>query len=885
DVADAADAPAALPRADYIRVQTYFANGEFDAALRMVESAREGYVALRMTPQALRTDAGKMALLLEIGRYQEALDVGWAVLEDLAGVGGLDSEPTREESDLLAAIVHQNLGGCYEHMGDYEEALAAWALAKELYQGLGLSERVGEMNDSQGVVLRYLGRGNEALRAHEAAAAVFERADLKLSHATALGNIGEAHLQLGNYTKGLRAFERARRLLDSLDARVDKHILLLDTANTYLALNLYPEALSAYREADQLLQDAGMTYERARCLWGMGSALIAVSEFESAGRVLAEAADLFSAVDNAPLLSGVLLEQASLLAACGDRKAALATARRALALVSEGDWPVQQFYAYLRLADLLPDEAEPHLLAAQRLAGRLTLPQLQYRLNERLGHLRRLQGRGEEARALLEQAVDDLERLRGAVAQDAIRASFLRDKTAAYEDLLRLRLDREGQENLKDALAVAEQAKSRALVDLIAGVADGGPVELADPALKGSIETLQSELNAIYGKLLGGRQGSDDGRTTTLPKLHERAAELEQEISRLRLQAAAGSSSSPFVSPVQSVDALDLLPPDTALIAYHVIGDEIMAFVGVRGRVRVVRNLCTVKDVQRLLRKLATQWARFRAGQDFARRHMRLLERSTRQVLAMLYDGLVAPLDLGPEKLWAHEAPDVGGRVPRLAFVPHGPLHQVPFHALFDGERYLIERFEVSYGPSATVYALCQRREQGVNRNGAMVFGVEDSTIPAALAEAHAVARHLPGAEVRTGEGATIEALRAGAPRSAILHLACHGIFRSDNPMFSALKLHDGWLAAVDVLGLDLPGSLVVLSACESGRSEVVGGDELLGLTRAFLGTGAGTLVVSLWLVQDETTASLMESWYGRMHDGVGRAAALRAAQLEVKKR
>nr|MBA3585642.1 CHAT domain-containing protein [Gemmatimonadota bacterium] len=147
------------------------------------------------------------------------------------------------------------------------------------------------------------------------------------------------------------------------------------------------------------------------------------------------------------------------------------------------------------------------------------------------------------------------------------------------------------------------------------------------------------------------------------------------------------------------------------------------------------------------------------------------------------------------------------------------------------------------------------------------------------------VSKRLPGARLCVGEEATVEALRGAAPGSGTLHLACHGLFRSDNPMFSALKLHDGWLTAADVMNLDLPGALVTLSACESGRSGVIGGDEILGLTRAFLGTGAATLVVSLWLVQDDTTAELMSIWYGRLRGGEKPATALRAAQLEVKDR
>jgi CHAT domain-containing protein len=162
-------------------------------------------------------------------------------------------------------------------------------------------------------------------------------------------------------------------------------------------------------------------------------------------------------------------------------------------------------------------------------------------------------------------------------------------------------------------------------------------------------------------------------------------------------------------------------------------------------------------------------------------------------------------------------------------------------------------------------------------------MSVPDPLIPAVTQEARAVARHLPGAEVLSDGRATTHALRSASSGCDVLHLACHGLFRSDNPMFSSLKLHDGWLTAADVMQLDLAGALVTLSACESGRNEVLGGDELVGLTRAFLGVGASTLVVSLWVVQDETTASLMEKYYERLRDGAGPAEALRAAQLAIK--
>ena len=878
DLADRAAAPATVPRASYIRTQTYLANGELGAALSMAEAAHAGYIACGKNLEALRTHVGRMSVLLELGLYREALDAGQVVLDALHGRGELGITPTRQQSDLLTALVHQNRGGCYEYMGLYEEALAAYAAAEGRYRVLGMTERLGEILDNRGAILLLLGRGKEALAAHEAAAAIFAAAGLTLSHAKALSNIGEANRQLADYRRSLDAFERARRLYDSLGALADKGLLLIDTAGAYLELNLYAEALAAYQKAHALLRHTGMVHDRARALCGIGSTLIARSEFEEAEPALVEAADLFAAADNAPLLSGVMLEQAALQEARGDHGAAVATVKRALSLVSERDWSVQRVYAHLRLADLLlpdPSEAESHLLEASRLAERLALPHLRYRLNERLGSLRRLQGRDEEARVLLEAAVDDIERLRGTVAHETMRASFLQDKTTAYEELLKLHLARGGEKGSHSAFAIAERAKSRALVDLLTGVVQGSATP-ADDAAEGRIRNLQSDLNVTYTRMFGGND--DDGHGRPLPDLRGRAVELEREISHLRLRAAATSD---LFAPPEASDSFQHLPSDVTLLAYHLVGDEIVTFFQGQGGIRVVRNPGSAATVARLVQQLDVQWDRLGTGREFAERHMALLERLTQRVLTSLYKELIEPL----EPLLKETADQTSDRTVasrKLVIVPHGLLHRVPFHALFDGGSYLLERFEVSYAPSAKVYSLCQGRiPRGFDK--ALVLGVADPSIPAVAEETQAVVQHLPAAELLRDQQATVEALRLKVPGCGVLHLACHGMFRVDNPMFSSLKVGDGWLAASDVIGLDLAGALVTLSACESGRNEVYAGDELMGLTRAFLGAGATTLVASLWLVQDETTAKLMENWYKHLSEGVGGATALRNAQLALK--
>jgi tetratricopeptide (TPR) repeat protein len=877
DMADRADAPAAVPRAAYISLKTHAENGEFDAALRMARAAHDGYVALGKNLEALRTHVGRMSALLELGRYGEALEAGQLVLDSLDGAGELDVAPTEEQSKLLAALVHQNRGLCYEYTGHYEEALDAYAAAEERYRALGMTERLGEILDNRGAILLHLGRGNEALAAHEAASILFAKAGLTLSHAKALSNVGEANRQLANYTHSLDAFEQARCLLRPLEAFHEECFILRNTADTYLELNLYSEALNAYEEVNGWLRDVGISHDRARTLWGMGSTLVALSDLKAAERALDAAAEKFAAADNAPMLSGVMLEQASVLAAREDLEAALERAQRALELASEKGWLVGQVYAHLRLSDLLlPDvaRAEPHLLMAQKLADRLYLPHLRFRLNERLGHLRRLQDRNEEARVLLEAATEEIERFRGTIAQEAMRASFLRDKTAAYEDLMLLHLAREDEEGVWRAFAVAEKAKSRALVDLLTGVVDRVPAASMAPELEDRLLDLQADLNATYNRLLGFTE--EDKRETLIPDLQKRAVELERKISRLRLHAP---SSDPFADPISFADVQEQLPSDVALLTYHIAGDEIMAFVNAGDEIRVARNLGSVGVAAELLQQLAIQWDRFRVGPEFVRQHMALLERSTRQILTRLYNVLVAPLEEILEEMGGRMST---GAPEKMVIVPHGLLHQIPFHALFDGERYLLERFEISYAPSARVYSLCQQQPPRAS-DRALVMSVTDPLIPAVTEEARAVARHLPGAEVLSDEKATTYALQSASSGCYVLHLACHGLFRADNPMFSSLKLHDGWLTAADVMQLDLSGTLVTLSACESGRNEVLAGDELIGLTRAFLGVGASTLVVSLWLVQDEATASLMEKYYERLRDGAGPAQALRAAQLAIK--
>lgn len=311
------------------------------------------------------------------------------------------------------------------------------------------------------------------------------------------------------------------------------------------------------------------------------------------------------------------------------------------------------------------------------------------------------------------------------------------------------------------------------------------------------------------------------------------------------------------------------LGAETALVEFAMLDDEWLAFVVTQDGLEVFEHLGSEAEVEAALTQFRFQIDALRYGAAGIRKHLPMLIERVRHPLQTLYDLLLRPL-----------ADKLGAR--RLAIVPHRALYYVPFHALHDGANYLVERYEVCYEPSAVVLRHCLARPQR-SWQRALLLGVADEQTPRVRDEIEAVAPLFPESVTLLDEQATLAALYEHAPRADVLHLACHGQFRPDNPLFSSLRLKDGWLNMRDAYRLDLQQcGLVTLSACETGMSAVAPGDELIGLARGFFSTGAPSLLLSLWTVDDEATAILMTDFYSRLRAGEIPAAALRHAQLQL---
>ncbi len=205
-------------------------------------------------------------------------------------------------------------------------------------------------------------------------------------------------------------------------------------------------------------------------------------------------------------------------------------------------------------------------------------------------------------------------------------------------------------------------------------------------------------------------------------------------------------------------------------------------------------------------------------------------------------------------------------------------------HALHDGENYLIDQFSISYSPSASIFAMCQSSPAHTTGE-ALIMGIADAQAPSILDEVTALKNILPDAQLFVGEQATQAVLEEHGPRSRIVHIATHGYFRQDNPMFSSIRLGDSYLSLYDLYHLKLPVELVVLSCCATGLNVIKPGDEQIGLVRGLLQAGAKSMVLSLWDVHDASTKEFMVTFYKEMQPGGSISPALRSAMLQLRQK
>ncbi|HEY0167697.1 MAG TPA: CHAT domain-containing protein [Jatrophihabitans sp.] len=224
----------------------------------------------------------------------------------------------------------------------------------------------------------------------------------------------------------------------------------------------------------------------------------------------------------------------------------------------------------------------------------------------------------------------------------------------------------------------------------------------------------------------------------------------------------------------------------------------------------------------------------------------------------------------------------LAGDASRVLLAPDGLAHALPWIAVLRRAGWKVA--ENGAPALTTVPALGLVRFLGrgrVSSTQALVVGDPSGDLPCARTEARAVAALL-GTKPLVGSAASCEVVGARLRTAGTVHLAAHAIFDERSPLDSHIVLSNGVHSARAVLEGRLNADLVTLSACQSGLSGPLAGEELTGLAHAFLYAGARTLLVSLWQVDDTTTEILMLSFYTAWLRTGDRSAALQTAIDEV---
>jgi CHAT domain-containing protein len=839
--------------------------GEYEQAIQLYDQAADIYRENGDERAQASSQAGKIGALRFLGRYDEALEAGNWATQVLA----------REQAWSALARVVANLAIIYYQLGDDEQALAAFERAQRLYQQAGQADSPGWLRAefNRAIVLRNLGKFDASIQSSKLA---FEKLNLlkqPVEAARAHQNLALTYFVLGRYNEALEILDQVQAVFLDDNRQRDAILTELFISDCLLQLRRYPDVLGKCKQVRQAFNQLGTRFEVGLAVLDEAVAYAGMKRLDEALVSLQEARRIFVEQGTPSWVEMVDLEIAALYLRKGQFEAGYQAALACTRLFE--NQPVKRAQANLiaakaRLASGCPDEVEA--LVKQALQGEEVnnLPALTYVAHAVLGKLAEEKGEYRQALDEYEFAIQSLEILRGRMMVE-FRADFLEDKQSLYEDVVSLYIDLGYPQQ---ALQHAERAKSRALLELIAYRLDLGLAVLDsdDKVLAAELVRLRAERDRLYRRWesdmvkeemrLRGGQVFEEG-------VHQAQAEvisIEKRITgiwhKLLIHNAAYARDASLwqvrVEPVQPY-----LQADTLLLEYFFTHDQVCLFLVGHDSLQALRLQAGKAEIQRLLQRL---WLNWKAATTQPVSEAAKLKPNADGVLGQLERLLLAPVG---EHLAAYH---------KLVIVPHGILHYLPFHALFDGQDYLIANHEISYLPAASFLRYSQETQR--EGSGFLVAGNSyGGRLPFTTEEAGTVAR-LWNAKPLIEEQATLARLQQEAPGRRGLHLATHGSFRADNPLFSGLALADGWLTTLDIFNLRLQASLVTLSACETGRSLVAGGDELLGLMRAFLYAGAASLVLSQWVVDDRSTARLMERFYTHLANGLSKGAALRQAQL-----
>jgi CHAT domain-containing protein/Tfp pilus assembly protein PilF len=806
-----------------------------------------------------------------VGRLGEARETYLQALEIFRRIGDRRRE----------AIVLGNLGNVYQALGDPFKAREVQEETLALARSLGDRSLEAEAQNSLGLVLRQLGEPLKSLESYSAALALFRELGDRRREATALNNLARHSSAAGEWEQAVDFLQRALAIQREIGARPGEAATLTNLGRAWSALGRSPEALDAFEQALRIERATGNRGFEASTLSNLGQHLLSTGRANEAVRSLEQALKILREMGDEPGEAWVRCRLGSALRALGKTSEAAASLHDSLQRMRALSDPEGEVVALCELArtELARDAPEAAL-------------------------------------GPLDAALDIVESLRLRMAGDRLRSSYFGSLRDAYdlsvEALMRLHRRQPEAGFAARAFEMAERARARSLLDLLREAR----VELqhgADPRLLEEERRLRIALNAKAE-----RQARLLETKPTAAQIEEARREVGEALAAYELAEARLRAANPGWGALVQDEGIRL--PDLQAL----LGSETMLLEVFLGEPHSYLWTVTGSGLA-----------------SFELPGREEIETAARRVHELL--SAPAPRDAGPRRealaalgrmLLGPVAGKLSGQ--RLAVVADGALQYIPFAALpLPSGEPVLAAHEVVGLPSAAVLAELRRRSENrlpprgtlavladpvFSRDDPRVHGTGGHAEPAGTAaEIERAARDTGGGDLprlpwtreeaeaavrEAGDGPVLLAVdfkasldTATGPEIAryrVVHFATHGLLDNRHPELSGLVLsrvgpdgkpRDGYLRLTDIYNLELQADLVVLSGCQTALGRQVRGEGLLGLTRGFFHAGASQVIASLWPVRDRATTELMQRFYrGLFHDRLRPAAALRAAQLDLRR-
>jgi CHAT domain-containing protein len=515
--------------------------------------------------------------------------------------------------------------------------------------------------------------------------------------------------------------------------------------------------------------------------------------------------------------------------------------------------------AYLGKQDFV--RAQENLNQALEIADRVQDASVIQQASSELGNLLRQTQKPAEAIPYYKKAIDSIESTRSLLQSEEFRSSFFENKRETYSGMILAYLD---SKNTEEAFSYSERARSRAFLDIL-----GSKVQLAYGSLLEEERVLQAKISALRARMTAGQEEGEDAveRGRVRRELEAAQNAYNDFLSKVRKENMEQASLM-SVEPLTLKQVQELLDPGVTMLEYFITQQSVLLWVVEKERVEFVIIPLPRRD---LVAKVgALRESVFQLGE----------KEKFRAPSQELYKLLIEPA-----------LQHIQGK--ELLIIPHDVLHYVPFQALLSPQgKYLIRDYPVYYLSSASLmqFTHAKRRASGESAlvMGNPSLGDEAYNLRFAEREAKEVATLYPQSAVYLRAEASKSRAVSLSPKYDMLHFAVHAELNEEDPMSSALLLaaegmDDGRLKVGEIFSLNLKAGMVVLSACETGLGKLSNGDELIGLTRAFIYAGTPSIITTLWKVNDRASYELMREFYQHLKTAK-KVEALRQAQLTTMK-